>query len=70
MRIASKKPDFETLRQYNTERIVNYNFQPIALDVKLTVNPFLKDQEKYHFIIYKLNDYNKRVADGSIEDPY
>ena len=36
-------------------------FKPVALNVKLTSNPFLKEQEKFHYLVYRLNDYNKRV---------
>lgn len=50
-----KKLDIDELRNYNTNRIINDNFRPIPLNVKLASNPFLKDQEKYHYLIYKLN---------------
>ena len=43
---------------------------PILLNVKLTSNPFLKDQEKFHYIIFQLNDYNRRVTNGTMIDPY
>lgn len=66
----SRSKEMESLRAYNTHRIVNSEFKPIPLNVKLTSNPFLKDQEKFHYLVYKLNDYNKRIIANTVTDPY
>lgn len=51
------------LVSYNTKQIItDAAFNPIILNTKLANNPFLKDQEKFHFFIYKINDYNRRVS--------
>ena len=57
-----KTPDLESFKAFNTQRVMEPPFHPIQLNVKLTSNPFLKDQEKFHYLVYRLNDYNRRVA--------
>lgn len=63
-------PSRGSLQEYNTQRILNSDMHIVPLNVKLTSNPFLKDQEKFHFLVYKLNDYNKRIAKQEITDPF
>lgn len=31
------------------------------LNVKLANNPFLKNEDKFQYLIYQLNEYNKKV---------
>lgn len=70
MKEVKKVPDMPALQEYNTKRIINSDFSKIPVNVKLTTNPFLKDQEKFHFLVYKLNDYNKRIAKDLISDKF
>ena len=58
------------MKEYNTKRIINSDFPIVPLNVKLTSNPFMKDQEKFHFLVYKLNDYNKRIGKELVTDQF
>lgn len=60
----------QQMRQFNTTRILSANVNPIPLSIQLVSNPFLRDQEKFHYIAYQLKQYNKRVKDGLVSDPY
>ena len=68
--MKTKQENLKNMRQYNTERILSGGFKPIVLNVKLTNNPFLKDQEKFHYLVYRLNDYNRRVGADLIRDQF
>lgn len=67
---VKKVPDIDALKEYNTKRILNSELSIVPLNVKLTSNPFLKDQEKFHYLVYKLNDYNKRISNHLVCDQY
>ena len=65
------KDEVKKLNQsYNQDRIINSGFTPITLDPKLTSNPFLKDQEKFHYLVHKIKEYNKQVLSGGVKDHY
>lgn len=65
-----KGPNIPDLKEFNTKRILGEEFRPIPLNLKLLSNPFLKDQEKFHYIIFRLNDYNRRISQETAKDPY
>jgi hypothetical protein len=39
---------------FNEKRIIKDIFAPVPLDVRLVSNPFLKDNKKYLFLVYKI----------------
>ena len=57
-------------RTFNEKRILKDIFAPVPLDVRLVSNPFLKDNEKYLFLVYKIKQYNQAVIKGLVTDSY
>ena len=58
------------MREFNTTRILAENVNPVPLSIQLISNPFFRDQEKFHYISYQLKQYNKRIKEELVSDPY
>jgi hypothetical protein len=43
---------------------------PAILNTALTSNPFIKDKDSFKFLKYQLAEYNKRVLQSAVRDPY
>lgn len=66
----TKGINLSKLQEYNTSRILSNTTSPLPINTSLSKNPFLKDQEKYHYLMYKITDYNKRLQLSQITDSY
>ena len=57
-------------QSYNERKILSDQFTPIVFDPKLTSNPFLRDQEKFHYLVHRIKEYNKQVLNAGVQDSY
>ena len=51
-------------RSFNEGKILSSIFNPVPFDMKLVFNPYLKDEEKYQYLVFKMKEYNKAVLKG------
>ena len=51
----------EQNRQYFKKLVQEVKPRAFTLNVKLANNPFLKSEDKFQYVVYHLNEYNKRI---------
>lgn len=57
-------------REYIKKLLSQRSYNAYPLSTKLASNPFLRHEDKFQFLIYQLNEYNKRIEKHLVSDPY
>jgi hypothetical protein len=67
--IDQKEIKHQTI-QFYMRQIQEEKPSPSVLNINLTSNPFLKDQDTFRHLKNQLVEYNKRIDRNIVTDPY
>ena len=66
----SREEVVQKFRSYYKEIVVEKKPKSYGLNIALTSNPFLKNQDGFRFLVAQLKDFNSRVDRDLVKDPY